>query len=254
MIITLTTDFGLRDGYVGAVKGVILRLAPGATIVDISHEAAPFDAADGAFILWQAAPYFPPGTIHVGVVDPGVGSERRGLAVRSGGQVFVGPDNGLFTPFLTAEAIVRELTNPQLRLPNAAATFHGRDLFAPTAARLATDMEFDECGPRVRDPLRLAGWEPTFDGHWHGVVVHVDRFGNCVTSLPADLLAPGVQEAIVAEFPPIPAGRIYADVARGQPICLAGSSGRLEIAIREGDAAAALKLKRGATVTIREKK
>jgi S-adenosylmethionine hydrolase len=258
MIVALTTDFGEADGYVGAMKGVILDLAPAATVVDITHGVPPFDIAHGAFALSQAAPYFPAGTVHVVVIDPGVGGERRALAVYSGGQYFVAPDNGVLTPFLAAGVIVRELTNPAWRLANVSATFHGRDVFAPAAARLAAGADFLSSGPAFADPIRLAAWDfAVADDGLHGAIVHIDRFGNCITSVPAMNLASlgaGPFAAVLPNLPPIPLRRSYSDVAPGEPLCLAGSSGLLEIAVRDGHAARALRLQRGESVQLQRKK
>ena len=190
-IVTLTTDFGTRDAYVAAMKGAILGIARTVQLVDVTHEVAPHDVAEGAFALEAVAPYFPPGTVHVGVVDPGVGTARRGLAVVSTGQVFVGPDNGLFTPFLGgSDWAAFELVAPEYRLPAVSPTFHGRDVFAPAAAHVASGVDPSRLGPRVPDPVRLT-WPAsrrTAEGV-AGVVVHVDRFGNLMTSIPARALA-----------------------------------------------------------------
>lgn len=251
MIITLTTDFGWADGYVGAIKGVVYSLLPRAQVVDITHDVPPFDVAHGAFVLAQATPFFPPETVHVGVVDPEVGGARRGVVVAHRRRFYVGPDNGLFTPFLTADAVVRELTNPDLFLPTAAPTFHGRDLFAPTAAHLAGGLPMEECGPLVADPARLPDWDVRLtDGAFFTAVIHVDRFGNCITALPAarlDELGSGPVRIQAPGLPPLPLSRTYADVAGGQPLALIGSHGMVEIAVREGSAAA-LGLARGAIV------
>src|SRR5688572_22233904 len=169
-VVTLTTDFGTQDGYVGAMKGVILALAPTARIVDVSHDVPAFDVAAGAFAIATAARWFPPGTVHVGVVDAGVGSARAAVAIAAGDQLFVGPDNGLF-------ALAAPVVDAAVRLEapaGAAATFHGRDVFAPAAARLARGEPLSSLGPAhaLAAPARA-----------RGLVIHVDRFGNLVTDL-----------------------------------------------------------------------
>ncbi len=252
MIVTLTTDFGSADGYVAAMKGVLYSRAPRATVVDLSHEIPPFDIAAAAFVLWQAAPYYPPETVHVCVVDPGVGSERRGLAAVSHGQLFVGPDNGVFTPFLDDSAQIVALANPDLWLPKASATFHGRDLFVPAAVHLAQGLALAECGPRVTDPVRLPAWEIRREvGALVAAVVHVDRFGNAITGLDRSYLvglggAP--QQAELPDGRAVPLRHTYADAAPGEALALVGSSGLVEIAVREGSAAQQLGLARGAIV------
>jgi S-adenosylmethionine hydrolase len=194
-IITLTTDFGTRDAYVAEMKGVMLEIAAAAGrpvhLVDVTHEVERHDVTEAALALDAAAPHFPPGTVHLAVVDPGVGTERRELVVQTERAVFVGPDNGVFTPFLDGSAAWRawELRAPEYRLPSVSRTFHGRDIFAPAAAYLATGVAPDRFGPPVMDPLRLS-W-PTVRavaGAVAGAVLHVDRFGNLVTSIRAETL------------------------------------------------------------------
>lgn len=253
-IVTLTTDFGTRDAWVAAMKGVILGVAPVVQLVDVTHEVARHDVAEGALALEAVAPYFPPGTVHVAVVDPGVGTARRGLAVAARGQVFVGPDNGLFTPFVAAgDWRAFELTAPEYRLPAVSRTFHGRDVFAPAAAHVASGVDPSRLGPRVTDPVRLVwpGPRPTAGGV-AGVVVHVDRFGNLVTSLRADALAGALGPDAVVRI----AGRAlalvgtYGELGRGRAGALVGSGGRLEIAVREGSAARLFGARRGTRVVL----
>ena len=256
-IITLTTDFGTRDAYVAEMKGAILGIARAARqavqLVDVTHEVSPHDVAEGALALEAAAPFFPPGTVHVAVVDPGVGTARRGLAVVARGQVFVGPDNGLFTPFLAgADWAAFELAAAEYRLPVVSRTFHGRDVFAPAAAHVATGVAPARLGPPVRDPVRLA-WPTALatEGQLAGAVVHVDRFGNLVTSIRGDLLEAFGRDATVSV-----AGRAvarvgtYGELGPGCAGALVGSGGRLEIAVREGSAAAVLRARRGTAVVV----
>jgi S-adenosylmethionine hydrolase len=240
-IITLTTDFGVTDGYVGAMKGVILNLAPNVTLVDISHAVNPHDVRHGARILATSAPEFPDGTIHVAVVDPGVGSSRRGLALRTTTAFFVGPDNGLFSPFLASKVTCVELTNRATHRRHVSHTFHGRDVFAPVAAHLANGLPINELGPPLVDPVLLIESEPVrTDGGWLvAEVVHVDRFGNLVTNLGPLLwerLEPADIRVVVGELR-VPFVQTYADVAAGEVLALIGSSGYLEIAVRNGRAA-----------------
>ncbi|MDP8222738.1 MAG: SAM-dependent chlorinase/fluorinase [Candidatus Lernaella stagnicola] len=254
MILTLTTDFGLADGYAGAMKGVILSRAPRANVVDISHEVPPHDVLHGAFVLFQAAPFFPPDTVHVAVIDPGVGTARRGIVVAHRRHFFVGPDNGVFSPFLDEQAVVYELADPDLWLPDPSATFHGRDLFAPAAAQLATGLPPAECGPRVDDPVRLPAWRLKREGDsFVTAVVHIDRFGNCITALPGARLAElgsGTIRVIPEGGPALALRRAYGEVEVGEPLALVGSSGLLEIAVRNGHAARVLELTRETVVRI----
>jgi S-adenosyl-L-methionine hydrolase (adenosine-forming) len=254
MIITLTTDFGLADGYVGATKGVIFSRAPRAQLVDISHRVPPQDVRHAAFVLAQAAEFFPPDTVHVAVVDPGVGGSRRGIVVARRRQFFVGPDNGIFSYFLDDQAVCHELKNPNLWLPEASATFHGRDLFAPAAAHLAQGLELADCGPRIEDPVRLPGWTVhKQQASFETSVVHVDHFGNCITALPAARLGElGQGPYLVTALDRRPVGlrRTYGDVAPGEPLALVGSTGLVEIAVRDGSAAEELSIGRGTQVQV----
>jgi S-adenosylmethionine hydrolase len=239
-IITLTTDFGVTDGYVGAMKGVILSLAPNVTLIDISHAVNPHDIRHGARILATAAPEFPEGTIHVAVVDPGVGSSRRGMALRTANAFFVGPDNGLFSPFLSSKVVCVELTKGATHRLHVSHTFHGRDVFAPVAAHLANGMSINDLGPPLIDPIWLVEPEPAHsDGGWLvGEVVYVDRFGNLVTNV-GPLYTERLESAgarVVVDDIRIPFVRTYSDVAVGELLALIGSSGYLEIAVRTGRA------------------
>jgi S-adenosylmethionine hydrolase len=244
-VITLLTDFGTADGYVGEMKGVLLSGAPDAVLVDIAHDVAPQDV-DGARLAvaryWRR---YPEGTVHVVVVDPGVGSARAALAVESAGRYLVGPDNGVLSPALLLPA-VRVVTLPLP--PLAAPTFHGRDVFAPAAARLAAGAAIDELGHPCMDPVvrRTPVARQLDDGTLAGEVITVDRFGNLVTNLV------GVRAGTVSV-----AGRLigrlartYADAADGQLVALVGSTGLVEIAMRDGSAARALGVRRGAPVLL----
>src|SRR3954469_13196012 len=187
-LLTLLTDFGTADYYVAAVKGTVLRLAPRTTLVDVSHEVPPGDVETASFLLWAAAPSFPDRTVHLAVVDPGVGSGRRILAVRAGTGIFVAPDNGLLTPFLDG-AEVRSVERTDLFLAGPGQTFHGRDRFAPVAAWLLRGGGEAGLGPEIADPRRLSAPPPRREpGRISGRVVHVDRYGNLVTNVPTGWL------------------------------------------------------------------
>jgi S-adenosylmethionine hydrolase len=260
-IITLTTDFGASDGYVGTMKGVILSIAPNVTLVDITHEIAPQHVRQAAFVLHAAASYFPPGTIHLAVVDPGVGSRRRALVVRTSRGFLVGPDNGLFTLFLADEpdAECHSITNPAFMLPHVSATFHGRDVFAPVAAHLARRLdcsaELSEFGPRVSDPATLTIPKPVqqSEDNWLGQVLFADHFGNLITSITADVLTniEGV-EILIGQTLITGIKRTFADAAPGELIALVGSSGHLEISIANGNAAQSLDLGPDSLITLRK--
>ena len=255
-ILTLTTDFGTSDGYIGALKGVILSLAPGTTLVDLSHSVPPHDVRHGARVLATAAPYYPAGTIHLAVVDPGVGSERRGIALQTPGATFVGPDNGLFTPFMRERVACVALANSATHRRPVSATFHGRDVFAPAAAHLANGLPLHELGHPVDDPQSLPAPQARRlpDGRLRAEVVSVDRFGNLATSLKLPLEQGGaldrgaVRIAIGGES--LVLRSAYADVAPGALLALIGSDGCLEIALREGSAAERLGLGLGARVEV----
>lgn len=250
-LLALTTDFGLNDIYVGVMKGVILSICPGARILDLTHGIPPQDVLAGCLALEAARRYLPTGTVHVAVVDPGVGTDRRAVAVRTDRDAFVGPDNGLFSFLAPAEIReVRYLDNPQLTLTPRSATFHGRDVFAPVAAHLAEGTDWSELGTLATEISRLPLPKPEVspDG-FTGQVLTFDRFGNAVTSFRADHLSPERNRVLVAGQE-IPVKTTYGDVGPGQPVALVGSSGRLEIAVRDGDARRVLGLDRGSRVVL----
>lgn len=254
-IITLTTDFGHTDGYVGALKGIILSIAPQAHIVDISHGITPQAISQASYVLQQAVPFFPADTIHLAVVDPGVGSARRPLALRTASASFVGPDNGLFTPFFTTGASTQivHLTQSQYWRPQPSPTFHGRDIFAPVAAHLSAGIPLAGMGVGIDDPVRLLDTAPSrmAGGALHGTVIHIDHFGNLITNIPADWLAAG-QWTVEVHGETVPAiSPNYAAVAPGKLVAYVGSSGTLEVAIREGNGAHELAMKRGDSVLAR---
>ncbi|MBI4509827.1 MAG: SAM-dependent chlorinase/fluorinase [Deltaproteobacteria bacterium] len=242
-IVTLITDFGTQDGYVGAMKGVILSLSPRTRIVDIAHDVPREDVAHGAVVLAQAAAYYPKGTVHVVVVDPGVGGKRRGVVVDDGRHLFVGPDNGVFSLAVPAPRAAYEIASPKFRSKEVCPTFHGRDVFSPAAARLASGAKPSDAGPAVTLLCRLARPQR---GQGAGRVIHVDRFGNLVTDIPGHRL--GSIQNVRALRVSWPVCRTFEDVARGARVAYIGSMGTLELAVRDGSAARAYKPARGARV------
>lgn len=243
-ILTLLTDFGTSDGYVGEVKGVILSGAPGVVLVDISHDVGPQDVEGARLALARYWRRFPLGTVHLVVVDPGVGSSREAIAVSSDGRFLVGPDNGVLSPALLA----RDARAVALPLPRqASATFHGRDVFAPAAALLAAGAPLDELGQPHESPIirRTPEARRLADGRVAGEVIAVDRFGNLITNLVA--MRGGVVELAGRT---IAVRRAYSDVATGEITALVGSLGFVELAVRDGSAAMVLGVQRGAPVLL----
>jgi S-adenosylmethionine hydrolase len=252
-IVTLTTDFGFTDGYVGAMKGVVLSMVPTATLVDITHGVPPQDVAAGAVALAQAAPLFPPGTIHVAVVDPEVGGERAGLIVEAGGSFFVGPDNGILSLAARPRGRIFRIESAAFRREPVSPTFHGRDVFAPTAALLARGTPPSEAGPEAKTMIDIA--RPVVSrrkGLVEGHVIHVDAFGNLITSLGAEHVSPDASievEGAAGVFHPVFA-RTFSDVRAGAMVAYVGSGGQLEIARRNGSAAKHIGAERGAIVRV----
>jgi S-adenosylmethionine hydrolase len=251
MILTLLTDFGTEDYYVAAVKGTILRLAPGTDLVDISHQVPPGDVETAAFLLAAAAPAFPAGTVHLAVVDPGVGSGRRILAARTPAAWFLAPDNGLLTPVLHGAVSLRSVENSELFLPAAGQTFHGRDRFAPVAAWILRGEPPAALGREIDDPQRLAIPPPRQEpGRLAGRVAHVDRYGNLVTDIPAAWLPPGPCRAEIAGRVATLRASHYAEIAAGEAALLRGSLGTVELSLRGDDLARRWGIVRGAAVEI----
>ena len=233
-LVTLLTDFGTSDSYVAEVKGALLTGAPEATLVDVTHAVPPGDVRAGAYLLGRVWHRFPAGTVHLAVVDPGVGTERAALAVGANGHFFVGPDNGLLSlVFREAEVQVVVLPTPD----GASPTFHGRDVFAPVAAALASGAPLTRVGePLTGIPERLVYDEPHHEGKSVvGQVVYVDRFGTLVTNLTPELVPPyAVIEVEGLEIGPL--RRTFGDVATGGLVAYLGSGGQVEIAVRNGSA------------------
>ncbi|HTW67199.1 MAG TPA: SAM-dependent chlorinase/fluorinase [Bryobacteraceae bacterium] len=260
-LITLTTDFGLSDHFVGVMKGVILNIQPSAQVIDISHGIRPYEIADGAFTIAQAYRYFPKKTIHVIVVDPGVGSARRPLLAEMAGQYFIAPDNGVLSMVLAREQSgssrprIRHITAERYFLHPVSRTFHGRDVFSPVAAHLAAGIPPAKFGPRIDDFVRVAFDQPEQTGKstWTGVILKTDHFGNLVTNFAIDQfpavrthafsLLVGVQK--IARL-----ALTFSECAPGDPFVLVGSSGYLEIAVSEGSAVQALGCGAGSPVKL----
>ncbi len=259
-VITLTTDFGPQGPFVAVMKGRILGRLPEARIIDVTHEVPVYWPAEAGFWLARAYQYFPVGSVHVAVVDPGVGTGRDIIAVQADGHVFLAPDNGLLAPLLgrsEARSVHRlEATRltQLLGLAPASATFHGRDIFAPVAAELAAGRLLPEqLGPRHDDTV--PGWieEPVLNGKQiNGVVITIDHFGNLITNIDADLLSSLRQPLVRAAGQLLPLRRTYGDVAPGEFLALVNSFGVLEIACAERSAADSLGLGRGAPVSVVE--
>ncbi len=252
-LVVLTTDFGLTDAYVGTVKAVILGICPSARLLDLTHGVPAHDVLSGCLALEAARPYVPPGTFHLAVVDPGVGGPRAALAVRTAREVFVAPDNGLLS-FLPPEEVleVRRIENPELLARPVSATFHGRDVFAPAVARLAAGLDFSLLGQRASsfERLQVPEARTTAEGT-AGEVLAFDGFGNAITSIRAGQLARRPRAARIGARE-IPFATTYADLPPGEPLCLLGSGGRVEIAVREGSARERLRLTRGTAVLLLE--
>ncbi len=257
-IITLTTDYGLSDHLVGALKGVILRINPDAQIVDINHQVVPFDVLDGALSIGAAYPYFPPKTVHVVIVDPGVGAPRRPILVSAETQYFIAPDNGVLSLVYEREQglTVRHITAEHYFLSPVSATFHGRDIFAPVAAWLSKTMQTASFGEEVSDYVRFVLPRPKIDGNVRkGVVLRVDRFGNLMTNftwedLPATLVSTGKIKLTVGGKLVQQLVQTFAQGAPGETVAILGSSGYIEISVNKGSAARALGVNRGAEVTL----
>ena len=247
--VTLLTDFGTADGYVAAMKGVIAAITPAAIIDDASHEIAPGDVRSAAWALGAYWRLYPPGTVHIAVVDPGVGSARRALAIEVEERVIIAPDNGLVTEVLMGSEVTHavEIRNLPLLHGDISATFHGRDVFAPAAALILSGVALPEVGPPVTDPVLLPATSPVRDGDTIvGSVVHVDRFGSLVTDIPGAAVQGGFIQ--VEGGPNVPVLRTYTDVKGGEGVALIGSRGFVEVSVRDGNAAQELGVGRGATV------
>ena len=255
-LITLTTDFGTCDWFVGTMKGVILGINPDAEIVDITHEVPAGDIRGGAFALAASHRFFPKGSIHVAVIDPGVGSRRKAIAVQTAKAVFVGPDNGVLSWALTKEKVraIHTLEDEAYFLHPVSRTFHGRDVFAPVAAHLSRGVPIRKFGPALKDFVRLAWPEPRVRrGGFEGEVVYTDRFGNAITNLEGRLLEDSGRapcEVYARRRWVCPLRAFYQAVPPKRPVALVGSSGFLEIAVNGGSAEKVLGMRVGTRVVL----
>lgn len=256
-VITLLTDFGTRDAYVGVMKGVMLGICPSARFVDLTHEVPPQAVLVGALVLRSSVEHFPPGAIHLAIVDPGVGSSRRAVAVVTERAIFVGPDNGLLYPAATRLGIVevRRLEREEYLIHPVSQTFHGRDLFAPVAAHLASGVSPQDLGPVQPELEPLPVPEPWLEGgELRGEVIYADHFGNLITNIsvgalvgfPRRGLSVSIGQMRISEIVPA-----YASVPEGSPLAIIGSWNLLEIAVRNGNAAERLGASTGSAVVVR---
>jgi S-adenosyl-L-methionine hydrolase (adenosine-forming) len=278
-IVTLTTDFGTRDWFVGTMKGVVLGINPRAAVVDLTHEIPPGDVRAGAFALMAGCRHFPKGTMHVAVVDPGVGGPRRAIAAQTADYLFVGPDNGVLSWALARERIkaVRLLEKPTFFLKPVSRTFHGRDIFAPVAAHLSRGVSIQRFGREVKDWGRLPWPQPTRSrGMIRGEIIYIDRFGNAITNLEAEaafpepdtgradrLVGPDARQRVPTVIRAVtcevagrwkarcPLAEFYGAVPANRLVAVCGSSGFLEIAVNGGSAARKLGLRAGDKVVVR---
>lgn len=272
MLISITTDFGEKDGYVGTMKGVMSAIAPGIPFLDITQTISPQNVAEAAYVLWTALPYFPSDSVHLVVVDPGVGTHRLAIAAHTSMGYLVGPDNGVFS-YIWAVAPpdkVVELANPKYQLTGISSTFHGRDIFSPAAAHLAAGVAIEDFGPEVTDPVLLPTPEVIIEKNSiSGSILYVDHFGNCITSIGRLVWSDGVlrltpvwgdvkqvsikatkSRVTVAGMELGPVRHTYGEVGLGEGLALVGSEGMLEIATNHGNGAFELGLSMGDPVII----
>ena len=259
-VITLLTDFGSQGGFASALKGVILSINPNVQLVDITHEISPQNVFEGAFTLLVNYRYFPKDTIHVAVVDPGVGSKRKIMCARTASGIFIGPDNGIFTPILDREKKfeVFEVNNPKLFLPSVSNTFHGRDKMAPVAAHLSTGLPVEKVGPKIAGWTRINFDRPkTERNRIKGKVISIDRFGNIITNITGDdvscigdieTLKVQIKNKTIPNFV-----RFFGEVPKGSLLAVVGSSNFVEIAQNLGSAAKMLKIKVGDSLEVVKK-
>ncbi len=256
-MITLTSDFGLKDPYVAEMKGVILTINPNATLVNITHDVEKFNVRAAAFMLASAVPFFPEGTVHLAVVDPGVGTQRRAILIQTKSSFLVGPDNGILILAAQKQGIehIYQLTNPKFMLPKVSSTFHGRDIFAPAAAHLAKGVPPKDFGPEVQDPVM-----PEFskvkiiDGSLVGQVLHVNGFGNIITNINEKEMSENNAKTVNVESSHgslrVPFGKAYAQAKPQEPVALIGSHGFVEIGLNQGNAAEKFHVKAGDRIKV----
>ena len=255
-IITLTTDFGIADGYVASVKGVILSVNPALCIMDVCHEIGPQNIFHGAFVFHTAYSYFPDGTVHLVIIDPGVGSNRRAIIIKTKKQYFIGPDNGVFSFVLRDEHVeeIRAIENPKYILSNISSTFHGRDIFAPVGAHLASGIPMEEFGSVVDNPVSIPVPAPKYNNNLMvGHILCVDRFGNLITNIHRRFWQENIGNRRFIIF----CGkrieklnRSYADSHVGEVLAIFNSSGYLEISVNYGNAAKEMGLDTGSEIEI----
>ena len=262
-IVALLTDYGTKDQYAGSLRGAALAACPDAQIVDITHEITAHAVREAAFVLRATVPVFPAGTVFVAVVDPGVGTDRRGIAIHAGGYFFVGPDNGLFSLVLAdhRDAEVRQLTNAGLFRPNVSSTFHGRDIFAPVGGALARGMAFSEVGKLIDDPFHFEFPQPkaTAEGGLEGHVIYIDTFGNLVSSIGGEVWKQFLGEAggdlteMVVEINRVivPVVTTFGDVPDEEACAYLGSAGRIEVAVNRSSAAKRFEAAIGSSVKLK---
>lgn len=260
-VITLTTDFGLYDHYVGVLKGVILNINPDINIIDLSHEINPFDIVEAAFKIECAYRYFPTRSIHLVVIDPGVGSDRRAICVTGENHYFIAPDNGVLSWIMNTANISRvyEINAAHYFLEKVSKTFHARDIFAPCAAYLSRTMDASTLGDEITDykKFKLPEAEKVGDKTFTGKIISIDRFGNCISNIHEELLESVLEEADNSKFQ-INLGKIaisglsdsYDASEKGKPLAIFGNAGYLEIALNKGSAARELKIRKNMDITI----
>lgn len=260
-VIVLMTDFGLENTYTGQMKAVMLSICRNARFIDLTHSIAPQHVELGAFLLERALPYLPADAIVVAVVDPGVGTQRKPLAIETDRQIFLGPDNGILTPVLDSLNVTscRTITNPAVQLPKQSATFHGRDIFSPAAAHLACGMDIQQLGEPL-DPVRCVTLQrktlsTTTTGGTviEGSVLFTDHFGNLVTTIDTTLLDPAEAWVVESGTTTLPVVKTYADVGQGELLAYVGSFGTVEIAVRDGNAAKLTSMREGSPVRLQKK-
>jgi S-adenosylmethionine hydrolase len=257
-IITLTTDFGFRDPYVAEIKAVILSISPNARIVDVTHEVDKFSIRMGAYVLACAAPYFPEGTVHLAVVDPGVGTRRRAILIQTRNSFFIGPDNGVLALAAKRQGVghVFEITNQKLMFSRISNTFHGRDIFAPVAAHLTNGTKPEEIGPEIQKiaTAKFARVIKRKDS-LIGEVLHIDGFGNIITNIEEkELSSMNIKETVVVKFRNVKFRlkfcRTYAEVEKQEAVSIVGSHSFLEISVNQGSAADKFKVKSGDRIAL----
>jgi len=257
--ITLMTDFGTKNNYVSQMKAVISKITKEVQIIDITHDIAPHDIKEGAFNLLTATPYFPRGTIHIAVVDPGVGTERRGILITTSSQILIGPDNGLLVPAARYldDFTVYEIQNKKYMLEYISNTFHGRDIFAPTAAHIINGVEFEEIGPMITDYVDLNLGKPEINPKYAtGNVIFIDTFGNIITNIDGVTIQEHlnfdtkIMVFLGKEEHEIPFVKSYNYVKKGEMLATIGSNNLLELCLNQGNAAKKLNIKPDESIKI----